>query len=120
PGASAYEPELLDGRMLHFHEMDLQRIEIEPEQRRLTLWLRWHPDWLPEEIRDSPVARIEPHGARVVDWQEEPVEDLPPGVGREVCGVDFYPPNLLHFQSFNVAFTARVRRVSLAVLPTER
>ncbi|WP_179790334.1 hypothetical protein [Actinopolymorpha rutila] len=119
PGASAYEPDLLDGKVLHFHDMDLLRIEVEPELRRLTLWFRWDSDWLPTEFRDTPVARLDVHGARVVAWDEEPVEDVPAGVGREVRALDFQPPNLVHCESYNIGFTAEVRRVVLAVLPSD-
>ncbi|MBE1604780.1 hypothetical protein [Actinopolymorpha pittospori] len=117
--SDAYEPELLDGRILHFHDMNLLKIEIEPELRQLTLWFEWDPDYLPDPFRDAPLARLDLQRARVVDWDDEPVEHLPPGVGREVHGLDFYPPNLLHFQSYNVTFTAKFRRVVLTVLPAD-
>ena len=113
----AYEPELLDGRRLWFHDMDLLRIELDPEARTVTFWFCCDRDAAPAELVAVPVARLMLHRARIVEWVEDPVEELPPGVGRQVNGMAFEAPNLLLFDSLNLHLQIEIQHVSLAVLP---
>lgn len=113
----AYQPELLDGRVLQFHDMHLLKIEVEPEARLLTFWFRWDPDWTPAAFVSTPVARLDLHQARILGWDEDPIEPLPAGVGRDVRNISFEAPNFLQFESVSLSLLIEIRHVSLAVLP---
>jgi uncharacterized protein DUF4259 len=94
-----YQATLLDGRLLNLHDMDLLRIEHEPEERRYTLWLRWAQGWLSDEFIGTPLARLDLRSARVIEWLEDPIELLPPAVSRQISVAAFHQPDLLHIRT---------------------